>query len=359
MPDKPEDQYRFRFDGGLATNGEMNFYELSRSQYAAARLLYTLARYQETGRVVARLDERTIADIRVRAPGRGSYYYHAFVFVAAEASKIAVGIPLKALFTMVWDRVLSSASDYINLKAEGTLELKRIEQRAARGLSKEDTKRMEILREIQHDKEVTKREIVELARDLMSVNELRPDAPPERIQSFKAIADDLELEIRRENLMKPHAQALAAISDDDKRKLFSKSRPLIAEIGLPLRSQSADIFDMAVGRKHEVIGTMDAEKVAEIAETEQDEVMDQLMGQVIQYNRETGWGRFKLGEDESAANEYGRDISFRVLKPMQINMNSTIIDAMKEEAVVGEFMVTRDKEGKPKSLLLISLSERE
>jgi len=71
----------------------------------------------------------------------------------------------------------------------------------------------------------------------MHENELRPDAPAARIQTFKAISDDLELEIRRDEIMSPYDDALAAIGDEDKRKLFSKSRPLIAEIGLPLRSK--------------------------------------------------------------------------------------------------------------------------
>jgi hypothetical protein len=352
---EPIDNYQFRFTGGLADAGELNFYELSRSQYAAARLLYTLARYHETGRVVARLSEKSIADIRIRSPSSGSFIYDALVFVLAEGSKVAVSVPLKVLFTMVWDRILSTTSDFVNLKSEATLELRRIEQKTQVALSKEETKRLEILREVQHDKEVTKRELVGLARELYDEHSLRPDAPAKRLTGLKVIAEDLQLEIEREEIMKPHFDDLNKISSDDKRKLFGKSRPLIAEIGLPLRS-SAEEFDVSVGRERRRIGWMDAERAAEIAETAPDEDLDQLVGQLIQYNVETGYGRFKI-EEGTAANEYGKDISFRILKPMKNTMTDIILDAMKLDRVVGEFMVTRDKEGLPKQLVLINLTE--
>src|SRR5689334_14031430 len=58
--DQPITTFRFQFSGGLASRGELNFYELSRSQYAAARLLYTIARYQESGRVPQRISDNQL-----------------------------------------------------------------------------------------------------------------------------------------------------------------------------------------------------------------------------------------------------------------------------------------------------------
>lgn len=356
MAIEESDVFRFEFSGGLADNRELNFYECSRSQYAAARLLYTVARYQETGRVVARISEKTVADFRIRAPQPGSFIYDALLFLAAEGSKAAVSVPLRAIFTMVWDRMLSNANHYIGLKTEAILELRRLELKTKPQLHADELKRLEILREVQHDKELTKRELINLARDLLQQQELRPDAPVERVTSLRVISDDLQLELSREEVMGPHFSELAKISDEDRRKLFSKARPLVAEIGLPLRT-SAKELSVGVGKEHKRIAWLNPEKVAEISELEADEAMDRLRGQVIQYNRETGYGRFKLEEGSSGFNEYGREVPFRILRPMKEMLNIKIIDAMKEAVVIGEFMVTRDKEGKPKSLLLIELRD--
>lgn len=355
MFDEPTDMYRFRFDGGLAAGGELNFYELSRSQYAAARLLYTLVRYQESGRVVARLTERTIADIRVRTPDRGSFIYDAFLYLSASGTMAAAAIPvpLSALLAMVLDRVLPNSADYQFIKAEASLELRRLERRRTE-LSRKERRRLELVREIQQDKEVSKEDLIELATELKEEYQLLPDAAQEKIQTFELAESDLRDEVAREEIMRPYEVSLGRIDGEDRRRLFSRSRPLIAEVGLPLRT-SAKELDVSVGLAPKRIGWLNSERAAEIAETEPDEALDELRGQVIQYNRVTGYGKFRLEDDETALNEYGKEVSFRILKPMQSNINNVVIDAMKEKSVIGEFMVNRDKEGRPKSMLLISL----
>ena len=72
----------FRFTGGLAKNGEMNFYEAGRYRYAAARLLYTVEHFRQSGKVLERLTTAVNADFRVSAPQSGSFLEQAVLYAA-------------------------------------------------------------------------------------------------------------------------------------------------------------------------------------------------------------------------------------------------------------------------------------
>jgi hypothetical protein len=62
------DTIQFKFEGGMADNHELNFYEASRFQYAAARFIYTLEKFRQEGKIVARLNQRRI---QVTSDARG------------------------------------------------------------------------------------------------------------------------------------------------------------------------------------------------------------------------------------------------------------------------------------------------
>lgn len=342
----------FNFAGGLAANGELNFYQLSRSQYAAARLLYTLAKYQETGRVVSRLTEKTTTDIRARAPVRGSFEYDAFIFLTTAAAQAAVQVPLEVLFTSVWEHVLSPFENWIGLKAEAKLELRRIQSREVSRRSREETKRVEILRDIEHDKEVTKREMLKLARDLLAEREVVPGTAELRTESLRLVSQDLECEINRDKILDPYEGALSKVSDEDRRKVFGKARPLIAEIGLPLRSSAEQLSVAANDNK---IGVLNWQRAKDLKENDPEEDPEEIRGKIVQFHTENGYGRFK--PEGTRVNEFGGEVSFRLLRQMRSNLTGQVLDAMKEDEVLGEFLVTRDQEGNVKHLVLLGLNE--
>lgn len=344
---------RFRFTGGLAANGELNFYQLSRSQYAAARLLYTLAKYQESGRVVSRLTEKSSADIRARAPVKGSFEYDAFIFLSTVAAQAAVQLPLDVMFTAIWEHLLSPFEGGLGLKAEARIELRRIDSKERVRLSQEETSRLEILRDIEHDKEVTKRDMLGLAKSILAQQEQTPGASVSRVDSIRLIAQDLQCEINRDTILEPYEHALEGIDVADRRKLFGKARPLIAEVGLPLRS-SAEELAVAVGANDNTIGILNWQRAKDIKEMDAEKDAEEIRGKIVQFHTENGYGRFKP-ESADSINEFGGEVSFKLLRQMRANLTGVVLDAMKEEVILGEFLVTRDQEGNVKHLVLLGL----
>ena len=71
---------------------------------------------------------------------------------------------MDALFVMVWDHLLSPFRSWDAIRGEAKIELKRLEAKNRLDLSREETKRHEILREIEQNKEVTKREALKVIK---------------------------------------------------------------------------------------------------------------------------------------------------------------------------------------------------
>jgi hypothetical protein len=347
MPDEPPVEiFRFQFFGRLASKGELNFYELSRSQYAAARLLYTIARYQETGRVPQRITEKSTADIRARPPERGSYIYDAVLFLQQNAAQAAIGVPLNGLFTLVWEHLFPSASAWMRAQALARSERRQLDQKALVSLSKEETRRLEILKQIEQGKEVTKRQALGIFKDIHK-NIPENDNHSIRRTNVKLIIDDLNLEINKEETLLPYQKELEGLSKEQNQKLFGKARSLVTEIGLPLRG-SADLLSIGTDKNRYV--ELDSERLSELLELEEPDHPEYLKGKVIQYNVESAYGRLRLSGEQ--LNVFGVQISFNVEISNRKKLSTKIIDAMKEDEVTGEFYVFRDAEGNIKRVVL-------
>jgi hypothetical protein len=171
-----------------------------------------------------------------------------------------------------------------------------------------------------------------------------------RTESIRLVSQDLECEINRDTILDPYERVLSRISDDDRKKIFGKARPLIAEIGLPLRS-SAD--QLSVGANDNKIGVLNWQRAKDLKENDPDENSEEIPGKIVQFHTENGYGRFK--PEGARVNEFGGEVSFRLLRQMRSALTSQVLDAMKEEEVLGEYLVTRDQEGNVKHLVLLGL----
>ena len=68
-----EETIQVKFDGGIAAEGQLDFYKFSRSQYGLARFLATVEHYRRTRKVAERINARSYIELRISAPQRGSF----------------------------------------------------------------------------------------------------------------------------------------------------------------------------------------------------------------------------------------------------------------------------------------------
>lgn len=63
----------FHFEGALADEHKMNFYESARFQYAAARLMVKLAQFRRTGKFVKKISTRSNVGVQLVSQADGSF----------------------------------------------------------------------------------------------------------------------------------------------------------------------------------------------------------------------------------------------------------------------------------------------
>ena len=101
----------FIFDGQLAAQHRMDFYEVSRFQYAASRLAVKLDRFRKTGSFPRRVtwENKTEIDLDPHRPG--SFALDVIAPALASGTQVFLEVPLTALWTYVIERVFKPAQD--------------------------------------------------------------------------------------------------------------------------------------------------------------------------------------------------------------------------------------------------------
>jgi hypothetical protein len=76
------------YEGGLASQGELHFYEYGRAAYAIARLIATIEHFRRTGSVANRITQSSYVSLLIKAPERGSFPIDVIIPVIAEGTRI-------------------------------------------------------------------------------------------------------------------------------------------------------------------------------------------------------------------------------------------------------------------------------
>ena len=73
MSEDEAEKFSVVYDGGLASEGQLHFYEYGRAAYAVAGLVATVEHFRRTGHVASRISSRSYVDVIINAPERGSF----------------------------------------------------------------------------------------------------------------------------------------------------------------------------------------------------------------------------------------------------------------------------------------------
>lgn len=345
------------YDGGIAAEGQLDFYEYSRAAYGFSRLVSTIEVYRRTGRVPQKITQKMKIDLLIRAPEKGSFPIDILAPIIASSgtisgvlSQIPLDVFLKFLLQTV-KTLLPSSSDRIVAIAQ--IELEREKQRTAQ--SKEETKRAAEMRKIVESGNAT----TQAALDLLKRQIDKPDTAllelNENVASLTSLHAELKEILDRDESLAEYGSVFERIPRKEIAALTKKVRPQIAELGVPL-GKSATVVKITQGRKRSVIAAFDQRKIQDIQSRELDEDEINVGIRVIYYDRDGGYGRCDIYNSLSDGDAELKKISFSVAASRKNSLRTSLLVAEDLGVVPATVRYFRDKDANITSVLVEEIS---
>lgn len=344
----------FNFQGGMADEHELNFYAAARFQYAAARLIYKLEYYRQTGHLLDRISKKVDADIRVSAAREGSWELGIILEALPELVKCKVTVPLGALVSYVFN--------YIKPKSKGkslALELAKVDlakekQRTLQ--TQEETRRLEIMASLSHsNREPTAPEALRVINNynFYQVENLVPGLISGQ-KELDYIKKELEAEEEFEKSIEEYKDELDQISPEKITQIATMFKNAADELAYPLKNSANEL---SISVPHEKSGSIkkvcvfNKESLEGLSKEYRDEAPTYMVGSIKRYDKETGWGQFRN------TGLFTKPISFNVPGGKKSEMLYEVSKAMASEEIGASFYIVRDKSEKPIRLILNSIVE--
>ncbi len=335
-----DDQFlRFQFEGRLASQNELNFYEAGRFYYGAARLIYTVEEFRQRGRVLSRISSRVNLDARIRASRPGSFIQDVILASAPLIADAAIKVPFDVIFAHFWSLLLPagrSKQDAVD-----------IGEKFVR-FAEEQTDQISEVRKIVESGNATTQQalrILELVLNSKNTASMGLSLSPEELESRR---QDLITEQGRERLLEPYREALQSISPEQERRFTSQIRKSAQEMLVPLRS-SARNLQISLPANDNKLAFLDEYNAEIITNEQEDENSIVLRVKIKRFDRETGYGLARY-------DDLMKPIAFR-LRKNTLGMREDVLQSMREDWITAEFHIVRDAYDTPKLLILEQVFE--
>lgn len=333
----------FTFDGGMAGNGQLNFYEAGRFLYGAARLVYIIERFRQTGIVIERITDKIDVDLRVGAPKKSSFLQEVFVVTAPIVAQHAFQVPLEAMFAHVWSMFGVANRNENEITEVARLQLERDKIELER--DKERTKQLEIFKDVAQQGFTSNKVALELIGNLQSEStSINP-------KHLKEAYENLEAREKTAKLTKKYRQQLANITPDQELALTSRLRRPIDDMTLPLRG-SAEELRIGFSANDNTCAYLNAETADWITQVKVDSRPTPLTVKVKNFDRENGSGKFRYDDMK-------RLLPFRLPRGTTRDIFEYIVDGLKKDVINVSGYFTRDRSGVPRSFLIDSILEED
>lgn len=322
----PVEKIRFHFDGALSTEHHLNFYEAARFQYAAARLITKLTQFQSTGRFNKRITDRTNTNSLLATHKDGSFDITILVPLAMVAAEAFVSVPVGTLMSYVFERVLGKTN---NSEVVDALNAQKSIAEQFGKISDNDTGIMQKALEIIEQQQI----------DLKSAND----------QHSKNLERRLA-ELERERLLSSQHDQIMRIDNARQEKLLAMAAPLVGEMATALRrsANTLEIYDEThVGITNRFL-YLNKEMAEEVIISKVDEQITAIRVDIVQYNKETGWGKFRLATSRDL-------ITFNVPTDLKERLKSNIMKEMNKTQTYVQVYFVRDRAREPKRMILIGI----
>ncbi|MFN3496817.1 MAG: hypothetical protein ACK40A_00290 [Pannonibacter indicus] len=346
---------RVKFDGGLASTGQLHFYEYSRSQYATARFVATIEHFRRTGRVAERITVNSNIDIIINTPKRGSFVEDLFVPALQQGMAAVISTPLSSLISYVW-HLIAPRSEKTDSLIDSLAKIRLAEiqaeiQKASLDVDiqkeRERTEQLNSLRGIISDERATTKQALELLKWAIESSNMAIQRSGINTENLIKSKVEIEAEQQREGEFKEHIEQLENVGEDSINKLTSRIRPMITEMALPLR-RSADRISLSHGEAKTAYAHLDDEVVKAIQKRKTEEVIVEVIGHVKSYDRDNGIGKI-------ISDQLHRTLNFVVPIADRRRLRESILEAMRIDKVKLLCRRVIDDSGLPTSLILIEV----
>lgn len=322
-----QEKLTFHLDGSLARDHELNFYEAARFQYAAARLIVKLEQFRINGKFPKKITNKSNKDILLQTHKNGSFEISILLPIVAMAAQDAfLSVSMGQLMSYAFERIVGKTSDSdvaIALNANKAI----VDKIGA--IHENDTK------------------LIKQALDI--------------IQEDRGIMEDLRLELRetlerriaettREHEMTERHDQWVRIDSPREQKLISMSAPLVSEMATILR-RSADTMEIVTTDSAEnpkAILFLNRQMAEEIETSVVDKEITPILGDIIQYNKETGWGKARLSISS-------KPLSFNVPSDIKGRIQGMLLASMGNDKAYIQTYVVRDKAKEPVRLIIVGV----
>ena len=166
----------------------------------------------------------------------------------------------------------------------------------------------------------------------------------ERLESAKQEIETLE---RRNEALEEYREALESIPKEKIENLLNIVAPLVPEMGKPVM-RSAEVLRVSGENAGDNVIYLNRDIIEKIGGNEVDDLPTIMDGEIVRYDKQTGWGKFKN-------EEFNKPISFVVPSSKKNRVNLDVIDAMKSHLVEAVFYKVSDKRGIVRHLIFDSV----
>jgi hypothetical protein len=321
------EQIQFVFDGKLAAQNSMDFYELARFQYSASRLLVKLDNFRRTGGFPRRITHENQHRIIIKPFREGSFGLDILAPVLMEGVRLAYEVPISTLFSYVIERVFKRADDDTVKEALRT-QNRLIDAFEANIEGRDETIRetLDLLRnEIEHGRELSRENIDLLNR--------------------------LNAETERRAYLQGQRDVLRQITIDQDADLVTMAAPLLKEMNVPLRDSAAHI-SVRTQREGRTTNLLFATKrmADEVDIAIVDRQITRMDINVVQYNKENGWGKFRNVEWDGAS-------SFNIPADINEDLKEEMVASMNRDMVEVDCYFVRSPAGVPLRIIIVDVRE--
>lgn len=318
------DLIRFKFEGKLADENRMDFYEVARFQYAAARLAVKLDHFRRKGTFPDRVTRQANMKIDLKPFAEGSFLIDIIAPIAAISAPLLVELPLSSLWAYVVERIFKPADNEALLSALGTQE-----------------RLLETFDRTIEGREDTMRRTLDLLQEEIAQN---------RELSVKntELNERLLAETGRRSFLEGREEAFSQITGEQDAKLLRMAAPLLKELAIPLRrsAKTAKIF-ISDDESEPPIPILAADRpmVESVELSVVDPNITTILIDIVKYDKETGWGQFRNPNWEGRA-------PFSVPSDRKDRLQRKLLGAMHEgENYVAAYFV-RSPEGENQRLIV-------
>lgn len=318
----------FHFEGALADAHRMNFYESARFQYAAARLMVKLAQFRSKGRFVKKISTRSNINIQLVSQADGSFNINIEDPGQPDDDKQFVKVPLSDMIAYVSERIVEK------LDAGVLVESLMPPAAVAIEADLDDSKQMA--------------EVDALIASYLNDDVLFAALPAET----KELIRRRVAEAHREKRLAENEASISKIDAESGRKLVAMAAPLLSEMAQTALRRSAESFEItsSVDGQTKSVLFLDQRMAKAIETSVVDEEITPFLGDVVQFNKDNGWGKVKIQEGLVTLN-------FSIPYDKLSDLKQTLIDNMKKDLVYLQTYQVRDRSDEVTRLIVVGILE--